>query len=196
MIIFITGGVRSGKSSFAETTAVYYGGQTLIHYIATSARQDGEMLHRIKRHVDDRERSGYRWKTWEQARNIHELEYNFEPNSVILLDCLTNLLTNELFYGWEEKREQWLQKDYRKAVYKKIIDGIIALSEENTLIVVSNEVNYGMPLRDSGSYYFAQMLGILHQDIVQISDWVYQVEQGLPILRKGPHALEKPSILF
>lgn len=196
MIIFITGGVRSGKSSFAETIAVYYGGQTPLHYIATSAMQDDEMNDRIKRHQEARRVSRYRWKTWEHLRNIHELEQSIEPNRVILLDCLTNLLTNELFHGWESKRKQWLELNTRMNIYKKIMDGISMLGKKNILIVVSNEVNYGLPVNDSGTYYFAQLLGNLHQGLVQKSDWVYQVEQGLPILRKGPHELEKQSIVF
>jgi len=196
MIIFIAGGVRSGKSSFAEATTVYYGGQNLVHYIATSANQDDEMNERIKRHREVRNISKYKWRTWEQPRNIHELLKKIEPNSVILLDCLTNLLTNELFYGWENKRTPWLEKDIRRGIYKKIMDGISALGKQNTLIVVSNEVHHGLPINDSGTYYFAQMLGNLHQHLIQESDWAYQVEQGLSILRKGPIENEEQSPVF
>jgi adenosylcobinamide kinase / adenosylcobinamide-phosphate guanylyltransferase len=195
MIIFIAGGVRSGKSSFAETAAVYYGGKTIIHYIATSARHDGEMNKRIQRHRDERDKSGYAWKTWEQPRDIHVLDKQIEPSSVLLLDCVTNLLNNELFHGWEENRDHWLDETYRSKIYQKIREGIFLLGKERTLILVSNEVFYGLPLRDKGTYYFAKMLGGLHQELVRLSDWVYQVEQGLPILRKGPDEHGK-QILF
>ncbi|MDN4072159.1 bifunctional adenosylcobinamide kinase/adenosylcobinamide-phosphate guanylyltransferase [Fictibacillus terranigra] len=193
MMIFITGGVRSGKSSFAEMSAIYHGkNEKRLHYIATNEHLDGEMDERIKRHQADRMNSGYRWKTWEQPRNIHELSDVYGKNDVILLDCLTNLVSNELFDGWKENRNQWEDELFRSGVFLKIMDGLRRLKKNSTaFIVVSNEVFQGLPCTDEGTFYFMQMLGKLHQQIVSEAHWVYQVEMGMPILRKGYVADEK-----
>lgn len=192
MMIFITGGVRSGKSSFAEMSAIYHAKQEKpLCYVATCAHHDGEMAERIGRHQADRHTSGYRWRTWEQPRNLHELVKQMKKKEVILLDCLTNLVSNELFAGWEENEDQWKNQQFRSEVFRNILDGINALEQNSdTIIIVSNEVSQGLPCQDKGTYYFMEMLGKLHQKLVQQADWVYQVELGLPILRKGFDACE------
>ncbi|KSU83216.1 MULTISPECIES: bifunctional adenosylcobinamide kinase/adenosylcobinamide-phosphate guanylyltransferase [Fictibacillus] len=192
MLIFITGGVRSGKSSFAEMVAVYHGNKGYrLHYVATCDQSGEEMAERINRHREDREKSGYAWKTWEQPRNIHDLCTVFKQEEVILLDCLTNLVSNELFDGWQENRKQWEGIAFRELVFQKIMDAIIELEKQcGVLIIVSNEVFQGLLPDDSGTFYFMQIMGHLHQHIVRQAHWVYQVEFGMPILRKGYDADE------
>ncbi|MDN4525763.1 bifunctional adenosylcobinamide kinase/adenosylcobinamide-phosphate guanylyltransferase [Fictibacillus fluitans] len=187
MLIFITGGVRSGKSSFAEMSAVYHCRQgNHLHYVATCDQGEAEMAERISRHREDREKSGYSWKTWEQPRNLHDLCAAFEKEDVVLLDCLTNLVSNELFAGWRDNSSQWEEAGFRKVVFQKIMNGIKKLENQcRVLIIVSNEVFQGFPANDSGTFYFMQMMGHLHQHIVRQAHWVYQVELGMPILRKG-----------
>ncbi|UZJ79819.1 bifunctional adenosylcobinamide kinase/adenosylcobinamide-phosphate guanylyltransferase [Fictibacillus sp. KU28468] len=193
MMIFITGGVRSGKSSFAEMSAVYHGkNEKPLHYIATNEHQDGEMSERIAKHQADRLNSGYSWRAWEQPKNIHELINEYKKKDVILLDCLTNLVSNELFDGWKENNNQWRNEMFRSEVFRKIMDGLRMIEKSSAaLIVVSNEVFQDLPSIDEGTFYFMKMMGELHQQIVSEAHWVYQVELGIPILRKGYDAVEK-----
>lgn len=185
-ITFITGGVRSGKSSFAEKTTI---AKTLeisgsLHYIATSKSADEEMEERIRNHQKDREESGYLWNTWEQPVDIEALASNFKGNDVILLDCLTTLLSNELFSqdtGWSNTRSK------KDEVFLRIWNGIKAIEKNcHHLILVSNEVFFD-PLHEENELLliYCQLLGKLHQRIVSTAEYAYVVEAGMPLRMKG-----------
>ncbi|MCI0468918.1 MAG: bifunctional adenosylcobinamide kinase/adenosylcobinamide-phosphate guanylyltransferase, partial [Nitrospirae bacterium] len=91
-IIFITGGARSGKSSFALSEALKVKGRKA--YIATAEALDSEMKERIKRHKKDR---GDVWDTFEEPLGIANVIKKIKDRySVILLDCLTLWLSNLL----------------------------------------------------------------------------------------------------
>lgn len=179
-LIFITGGARSGKSSFAEKLAVTeankLGGG--LHYIATSMAVDEEMAERIARHQRDRVESGAAWKTWERPMDIGQMATHFSKSDVVLLDCLTVLLSNELF------REKQTQSE--ETIYKSIWDGIQSITTSaQTLILVSNEV-LTAPISDNQVIQtYARLLGKLHQTIVKHADEAYLAEAGIPILMKG-----------
>src|SRR5690554_6184956 len=98
-LIFITGGVRSGKSSFAERFATETAAKTKgrLNYIATGVPFDEEMEKRIDKHRQDRSKGPIPWITREQPVNIGELASLFNNQDVILLDCVTTLVNNELF---------------------------------------------------------------------------------------------------
>ena len=99
-LIFITGGVRSGKSSFAEKLAVKIAYRRTgggLNYIATGVPFDTEMKERIKQHQQDRKTAKYQWKTVEQSINIGAIADRFNNRDILLLDCVTTLLNNELF---------------------------------------------------------------------------------------------------
>src|SRR5699024_11808774 len=102
-LIFITGGVRSGKSSLAETLAIsrVQNMKRSLHYIATSKQSDKEMIDRIKRHQEQRNSSDVSWKTRVQTVDMHMLEFTYLD--IVLLDCFTVFLYNVLLrfvYSW------------------------------------------------------------------------------------------------
>lgn len=188
MLIFITGGVRSGKSSFAEkVTSDLVSPFSNAYYVATSLPKDKEMNMRIHKHQKDRETQRVDWLTIEKPRNLHELVGMFNSRDVVLLDCLTNLLNNELFVGWECGVMKWSDTAYREQLYKKISLAIHELLKTDIkLIIVSNEVfNDNFSEHEEGTYYFAELLGKLHRTIVQQADMAYLVENGIPIVMKG-----------
>jgi adenosylcobinamide kinase/adenosylcobinamide-phosphate guanylyltransferase len=182
-LIFITGGARSGKSSFAEKLAVSeaekLGGE--LHYIATSMAEDEEMAERIARHQRDRLESGAAWKTWECPVDIRKMAIHFSKSDVVLLDCLTVLLSNELFRKHPEKKAP-----SKETIYKSIWEGIQSITASaHTLLLVSNEV-LTEPLSDNTTVRsYAYLLGKLHQTIVKHADQAYLAEAGTPILMKG-----------
>ncbi|WP_066301746.1 bifunctional adenosylcobinamide kinase/adenosylcobinamide-phosphate guanylyltransferase [Bacillus sp. FJAT-29937] len=183
-IIFISGGVRSGKSSFAEQLAAgeaeKTGGQ--LHYIAAGQASDSEMKERIRRHQKDRLNSGLSWQTWEKSTKLQELSGVFTNTDIILLDCLTTLLNNELF----SVDEQWVKREYQQKVMQGILEGIEQISRGcHRLIVVSNEV-LNEPLESNELVFiYGRMLGQLHQQIVANARQAFLVESGIPILMKG-----------
>ena len=71
-LVFITGGVRSGKSSFAEHYLMDEQAKRNV-YIASGVAVDGEMKERIKRHQDDRENYPVDWVTIEQPRHFEQV---------------------------------------------------------------------------------------------------------------------------
>lgn len=88
MIYYITGGQRSGKSSFGQKLALSLSDNPV--YLATSRHWDGEYEKRIDRHKADRDE---RWTNIEEEKHIGKLVFN---QRVVLVDCVTLWLTNFL----------------------------------------------------------------------------------------------------
>jgi adenosylcobinamide kinase / adenosylcobinamide-phosphate guanylyltransferase len=184
-IIFITGGVRSGKSRFAEKIAIerwQSSGSGQLHYIAAMQPSDSEMEKRISRHQEDRRQSGGHWKTWEQPVSIGKLASNFKCDDIVLLDCLTTWLNNELFFV----EDKWQGEEFQAALLEQMCQEILAISGQvHTLIIVSNEV-LNEPIGDNVFVIrYRRLLGKLHQVIVEGAHQSFLVEAGLPILMKG-----------
>ncbi|WHX42698.1 bifunctional adenosylcobinamide kinase/adenosylcobinamide-phosphate guanylyltransferase [Mesobacillus sp. AQ2] len=183
-LIFISGGVRSGKSRFAEVLAgrmeTEYSGQ--LHYVAAGQPGDVEMRERIMRHQQDRELSGLKWRTWEIPRNLSPLSTLLTKNDIVLLDCLTTLLNNEFFH----EDGQWEKADFPKMIVTKVMNELRQVAQQaRTFIVVSNEV-LGEAIGDGRLVFtYAQVLGQIHQALIKEADYAYLVEAGLPILMKG-----------
>jgi adenosylcobinamide kinase / adenosylcobinamide-phosphate guanylyltransferase len=187
MLIFITGGVRSGKSTYAENllTSNLPKGRT-PHYIATSIHSDGEMSSRIRKHQLDREHSGHTWITWEKSMDIHELCEHIPKNSFVLLDCITTWLNNELFGDMFDVDDDWMKERFQKEKMNHILHGIRSLTDHcSKVIVVSNEVSYEPIMEDGPVLQYVKIMGKLHQQIVGLSDHAYLIEHGVPILMKG-----------
>lgn len=163
-IIFITGGARSGKSSFALKEASEISGKKA--YIATAEALDGEMKERIEKHKRDR---GNEWDTYEEPLDISDAINKIKDEySVILFDCLTLWLSNLLMND--------------KAVEKEIgrfVDSLSAIS--CTLYIVSNEVGMGIVPENELARRFRDMAGMLNQKVAEIADDVYMVVAGMPI---------------
>jgi len=92
--VFVIGGCRSGKSSYALKLAEeMYGNKRA--FIATCVPHDEEMETRIERHKQERSPS---WKTLETPVQIAEIIDAYSPKyDVILVDCLTLWISNLLF---------------------------------------------------------------------------------------------------
>ncbi|TYS42932.1 bifunctional adenosylcobinamide kinase/adenosylcobinamide-phosphate guanylyltransferase [Bacillus infantis] len=183
-LIFITGGVRSGKSTFAEKTAASRAAASngRLHYIAAGKSSDEEMAERILLHQKQRDESGSGWRTWEQPARIGELAAAFTKQDVLLLDCLTTLLNNELF----GTGGRWESPEFQEEVKERILADIHSLKESaGALIIVSNEVQYEPFEAGSVSHIYARLLGRLHQRIVGMAVQAYLVEAGIPLPMKG-----------
>lgn len=181
MLIFVSGGVRSGKSTFAEHIAVRLADcNGRLHYVATSERYDTEMDKRIEKHRQDRARSGLLWRTWEQSTNLHNIVGQFTAVDVVLIDCLTTLLGNELFHD-----NRWQDERHLKSLFQQLMSTIGAYKQKTkATIIVSNEIFHNGVPKDSGSFVYMKMLGNIHQAITGIADQAYLVECGIPHLMK------------
>jgi adenosylcobinamide kinase / adenosylcobinamide-phosphate guanylyltransferase len=179
-IIFICGGVRSGKSSFAESTAEFYQSalpEAALHYIACGRAVDDEMGQRIRKHQADRGESDHSWLTWECPVNVDSLSEKFSSNDIVLLDCVTTLLTNEMFSA------EWINEG---KVTEKIVGDIKKLSRNaGNLILVSNDVFCKPVSSNDFVKHFTKTLGMVHQRLVEIAAEAYSVKNGIPVLKKG-----------
>ncbi|MFD1064544.1 bifunctional adenosylcobinamide kinase/adenosylcobinamide-phosphate guanylyltransferase [Oceanobacillus locisalsi] len=178
-LIFITGGVRSGKSAFAEQLAIRRAQKTdsNLHYVACGIPSDKEMQERIQRHQQDREQSGFSWRTWEQPVYLSPVANQFTTQDVILLDCVTTLLNNYLF---QEKVH------HENTVLELVRADIAALCEHaGKVIVVSNEVLQDMPYEEEFTQNYQRILGNVHQQIVKRADLAVLIESGIPVVKKG-----------
>jgi adenosylcobinamide kinase / adenosylcobinamide-phosphate guanylyltransferase len=181
-LIFISGGVRSGKSSFAEKIAVKIalknGGQ--LNYLATGVASDLEMQERIAKHQLDRETGKFQWRTMEQSQNIKEIAVFFNDEDIILLDCVTTLLNNELF----SVNQSW-DDPFLEQTMESIMTGIVEIRDRaKVLIVVSNEVFHESMAENDLVFSYGRILGKLHQQLVKAADQAFLVEAGIPINMK------------
>ncbi|MEH7178368.1 bifunctional adenosylcobinamide kinase/adenosylcobinamide-phosphate guanylyltransferase [Neobacillus vireti] len=181
--IFITGGVRSGKSSFAEKMAVDLalkeGGN--LNYLATGIASDQEMRERIGKHQQDRSIGESNWRTIEKPAHIGEIANMFGSQDIILLDCVTTLLNNELF----AVNQQW-DASFLNEVKENIVTGINEIRNTGkVLLVVSNEVFHEHLAKNQLVFTYGKLLGQIHQQLVSAADQAYLVEMGVPILMKG-----------
>jgi len=187
-IIFITGGARSGKSSFALTKSLTVAGRKA--YIATAEALDEEMTKRIEQHKNQR---GKEWDTYEEplkiAGVIKELYGNY---SALVLDCLTLWLSN-LFMKTQSKGyglqtiETEIQKLLDSLRQFKSSAACVPGSGFCSLYIVSNEVGMGIVPENETARKFRDMAGILNQKIAEVSDEVYMMVAGIPMKMKGNH---------
>jgi adenosylcobinamide kinase/adenosylcobinamide-phosphate guanylyltransferase len=164
-IIFVIGGAKSGKSSFALEKAGAFPGKKA--YIATAQPFDDEMRERIERHQAQR---GKEWDTFEEpTRMAHVLRQMGRGYSAGVIDCLTLWLSN-LLIGSED-----LEKE---------VDAFLAFLKNGdcpTLFIVSNEVGMGIVPDNALARRFRDRAGYLNQQVAGIADEVYLVAAGISL---------------
>ena len=180
-LCLVLGGVRSGKSSFAERLAEDMGGSTL--YVATGVPTDQEMEQRIRRHQESRPAH---WKTLEEPINLAagiEAELAAAPApSAVLVDSLDLWVAN-----WLLK----LQSKEAAVVERSLVCGIdrllsMARRTSAAYFLVSSEVGLSLVPPEPLGRRFQDLLGLVNQRVAAAADRVYLVVSGIPIQIKGP----------
>lgn len=166
-LIFITGGVRSGKSSFAEHYLMDEQAKRNV-YIASGVAVDREMKERIQRHQDDRETYPVEWVTIEQPRHFEQIVPGIEQDDGILWDCVTTWLANELYEGQMKKVEKQLYET---------IDRL--LEKAKVVVIVSNEVLDESLSKHESVKLYQKWIGTIHQKLVAKADHAFEMEYGL-----------------
>ncbi|KAB7705374.1 cobinamide kinase [Bacillus aerolatus] len=184
-LIIVLGGVRSGKSREAEKRAIAeaekLGGK--LHYVACGKVTDEEMAARVRSHQKQRERAGQKWTTWEQPSKLSLIAGKFTRKDIVLIDCLTTLLTNEWFEDGTSE-EEWGQSVFHEKVKRKIETGISEIRKSaGAVFIVSNELAFE-PLGTPLVFHYAKTLGELHQQLTADAQLAVIVEHGHPIVKK------------
>ncbi|AFC33042.1 Adenosylcobinamide-phosphate guanylyltransferase [Paenibacillus mucilaginosus 3016] len=174
--VLVTGGARSGKSGFAERHAARLGARGL--YIATSQAYDDEMRERIALHRQSREAQAFPWTTAEEPYVLSALlQEAREP--VVLVDCLTLWLSN-----WLLRLEQ--EPDAQRLLEEKIEELARAFERaERPVILVTNEVGYGLVPEYKLGRIFRDLSGRMNQRLARSADQVFLVTSGIPLELKA-----------
>lgn len=183
-IILVTGGARSGKSSFAEQLLAGFGSE--VGYIATAQALDAEMEDRIAKHRRQRPES---WRTFEApTRPSAIIAAHGEAFAALLLDCLTVMITNRMLaqtMDWDQPTVAQLNAVEADVLAE--IEAIIAAASAGRadLIAVTNEVGCGIVPINPLSRFFRDCAGRINQRMAAAAAEVYWVVAGIPVRIKG-----------
>ena len=172
MIVYIYGGVSSGKSEYAEELISREFNKKI--YLATMENTGEHAGKRVEKHLLQREGKGF--FTIEEPRHIKDL--NIDEDDNILLEDLTNLLSNNLF------NEAGLKNNF-KEITEKIFSDIITLKDKcNSVFIVGNDIFSTERNQSRELDIFIDCLYSLHKQIIEAADRVIEVVYGLPYDRK------------
>ena len=171
MIVLVYGGGSSGKSAYAED----YVCQTQYknkYYLATMSATDPESLERIKRHRKLRE--GKSFITLEESVDIVNAIDKIDSDSVVLLECMSNLVANEMF-----RDGQINSADYCTS---KILKDLRALEEKTgELVIVSNNVFEDGNEYDEVTKEYLRTLGKINSQISAMAEKSVEVVVGIGV---------------
>ena len=163
-VILITGGARSGKSSYAEQMALQLSAHPV--YMATARIWDDEFRERVCKH---QERRGPEWTNIEEEKtlSVHNVS-----GRVVLIDCVTLWCTN-FFFDMEANVQDSL------AAVKREFDAFTA--KDAVFIFVTNEIGCGAVSENQIQRKFTDMQGWMNQYIAAHADEVFWMVSGIPV---------------
>ncbi|TWT06936.1 cobinamide kinase [Planococcus sp. CPCC 101016] len=177
-LVFISGGVRSGKSAYAESLVRTFARNRKI-YLASGQPHDEEMKERIERHRQDRWQDG--WLTIEQAYRMENVLEKLHSGDLVLWDCVTTWLANELYEGWETGKMCADIPGCMEQKWTGLQETVLQMLETvDLLTVVSNEVLDDF-VRDE---LYQSWLGRIHLWLVKQADQAIEMENGMAFRRK------------
>lgn len=169
MIYLITGGERSGKSTYAQNLALQLSDSPI--YVATARKWDSDFQNRIDRHQQERDE---RWTNIEKEKYLSEIDFS---KKTALIDCVTLWLTN---FFVDHKNEVSLSLEEAKKEFLAI-----AGQENITLIIVTNEIGMGVHAATEIGRKFTELQGWMNQFLASKADEVVLMVSGIPVKIKG-----------
>ena len=169
-LIVVTGGVRSGKSRWARDEALARGDEE-VTVVATAEPVDDEMRERIEVHRRNRPAG---WRTIEAPKQAGDAILAAGTDTVVL-DCVT-VLTG-MAIGRAGAKSEAAALDAMAAE----IDGILEAraARNGVLIVVTNEVGWGVHPPTALGRWYQDGLGIANQRLTAAADQVVLMVSGL-----------------
>lgn len=163
-IILVTGGARSGKSSYAEELALKLSEHPI--YMATARIWDEEFRQRVQKH---QERRGPEWTNIEEDKYLSK--YKVEGR-VVLIDCVTLWCTNFFFDHQSSVKEALDEAKQEFDLFTK---------QDATFIFVTNEIGLGGTSENLIQRKFTDMQGWMNQYIASKADEVTLMVCGIPV---------------
>ncbi|NCT95267.1 MAG: bifunctional adenosylcobinamide kinase/adenosylcobinamide-phosphate guanylyltransferase [Chitinophagaceae bacterium] len=169
MITLITGGARSGKSSFAQNLAIQETAEPC--YVATARDWGGDFTDRIRRHQHDRDS---RWHNYEAEKWVSQLPLE---GKTVVIDCITLWLTN-FFTDNQQDIDRSLED------FKAEINQLAKMDAH--LIIVTNELGMGLHADTEVGRKFTDLQGWANQYTASVAGQVIFMVSGLPLFLKSP----------
>jgi adenosylcobinamide kinase / adenosylcobinamide-phosphate guanylyltransferase len=170
-VTLVLGGVRSGKSRYAQQLAER---ESRVIFLATAKASDDEMNRKIERHRRERPAG---WTTVEEPLElVRVLQQQAHDCDVMVVDCLTIFAANLLE----------TEGDDQSAIERRVEALCVALQSVScSVVLVSNEVGSGVvPAYPLGRRY-RDLLGEINQSVARVADDVVLMVAGLPLALKG-----------
>lgn len=160
----ITGGIRSGKSEYAERLALSLSPNPV--YMATARVWDDEFRRRVAAH---QQRRGREWTNIEEekALSCHDV-----TGRVVLVDCLTLWATN-FFFDLDRDGDAALE------ALKREFD--LLTEQDARFIFVTNEIGLGGVSANDVQRRFADLLGLVNQYVASRADEVVMMVSGIAV---------------
>ena len=165
MLILIMGKNSSGKSVFAEQMAVDF--QKTRYYIATMKPYGDSGMARVYKH--QKQRAGMGFTTLERPYNVSGAD--IPPNTVALLEDVSNLLANAMFEKHADAAE--------------VLADITALCSRTHCVVAVTISEFENGTYDEETLRYMRALAWLNEQLWQLAKVVVEMKEGLPIYRKG-----------
>jgi len=169
MIYLITGGERSGKSSYAQNLALQLSDAPI--YVATARKWDDDFQNRINRHQQERDE---RWTNIEKEKQLSEIDFS---GKTALIDCVTLWLTN-FFVDTKNDVTSSLEEAKKEFI-------LMAAQENATFIIVTNEIGMGVHAETLIGRKFTELQGWMNQFLASKADEVILMVSGIPVKIKG-----------
>ena len=178
MNILLTGGARSGKSSFGQELALRMGGPVL--FVATATAGDEEMRQRIEEHRRSRPQN---WSTLETTTNIgSRIRQEIGEAKVVIIDCITLLVSNIFGQHTDQNGElidaSLVEKEVNAEI-NKLVECIRQVGA--SFIIITNEVGTGIVPASKVSRLYRDLLGKANQMLAKCTDEVYLMVAGIPV---------------
>src|SRR5437588_440477 len=187
-LILVLGGVRSGKSTFAQRLAQR--SECSVAFIATATASDEDMRDRITLH---RAARPPHWHTIEEPLKLSEaLHQAADVADVILLDCITVWLSNWLFSQGDphDVEAAAISSHYTEGALnaiEELLTTLATLDSSKTLIIVTNEVGLGIVPAYALGRIYRDILGLVNQRLAAAAARVYLMVAGLGVDIKRLH---------
>ena len=177
MTVFISGGAKNGKSTFAQdlTIALAKGGE--CYYVATMISSGKEDDERIRRHIAQRD--GMDFETIECFRNIMDCLHTADKAGAFLVDSVTALIQNTLFPA-EKNYEMDLSAATRCADELVTFAGAV-----HHVVFVSDYIYSDAERYSATTEMYRKCLADIDRRLAEICDTVIEVSAGQPIIHKG-----------
>jgi adenosylcobinamide kinase/adenosylcobinamide-phosphate guanylyltransferase len=177
-VYLVTGGVRSGKSRFAESLTLSLGERILV--VVTGTPGDEEMERRIAVH---RARRPPEWEVLEEPVHVAERLKALPSYDVVLVDCLSTWVANRLLSAEERAIEN--PAGFEAEMVEEVRVLLTQLSRHTHGILVTSEVGLGGVALSPIGRRFQDILGLVNQAVAQEADEVWFVASGVPWRLKG-----------